>query len=322
MSSHKSTNLLLLVLVLLLCACASGSSNVVVGTPNTESNNTTAETIRLNNCGGKADAEQTAERSQTISIESEAELGVGYAVLEASVAAKYSRSDTVRKSQKLVAPPETNMEFVLLWTEEVRSGTITIEGKAGQAIYRLNTPIAVELASSRDLECGVSQPVEQTAKAPPTPTRQTIATSPPSTAIRCQDSAPYLAQAQTTGAGKYYLPVPEWDNMASNAQIRVCIYDLTTGTPVAQGVWRNGGLAFPAYSVTRVDGAVVVMSVIWPSLETFTANAPVEFLHTNRMNDTVRGVIANNLSNFSGVRIYENIRGSGGASAEFNLTMP
>ncbi|MCD6345026.1 MAG: hypothetical protein J7M17_05445, partial [Anaerolineae bacterium] len=287
----RLTNLLLLVLVLSLNACNSRDKSIVVGAPVAGTGDTVAETVHLNNCGGKADTEQIAERTQTISIEGEAELGVGYQILEASVAARYSESNTVRKSQKLVAPPGTNMEFVLLWTEEVRSGTITVEGKTGQAVYHINTPIAVELASSKDLGCGVDQPAAPATTATPEmgPTAEIESTT---TAIRCQDDRPYFEQAQETGTGRYYLPVPEWNDMPPNAQVQVCVYDTTTGEPATQGMWQNGGLTFPAHSITRVEGKVIVMSVIWPSLETLTANAPAEFLHPNRMNDTVRGVIA------------------------------
>ena len=151
--------------LLLLSGCA-GTTNISVGQPTFQPSNTVAETIHMNNCGGKADAEQTAERSQSITIEGEGNVGANVQVLEASVAAKYSKSDTVTKSLKLVAPAGTDMGFVLLWTEDVQTGVITVEGKGGQATYRINTPISIELVSSKDLGCTSAVSANSTVETP------------------------------------------------------------------------------------------------------------------------------------------------------------
>lgn len=153
-------------------------------------------------------------------------------------------------------------------------------------------------------------------------TQRPVTIEPTAVVLSCQDGAPYLAQAQAANAARYYLPVPEWDEMPPNARATVCVYDTVTGKSVAQGVWQNIGQTFPAHSITRVKGNVIVMSVIWPSLETMVASAPAEFLHPNPMNDTVRGLMADDPSQFNGVVIYENSSGVAGASAEFRLFNP
>ena len=74
------------------------------------------EVIRLNNCGGKSESEQIISRSFGTAIEINAEISVGVQqIIEGGVSAKYGEYRTVSKSQRLVAPPGTNMEFVLQW---------------------------------------------------------------------------------------------------------------------------------------------------------------------------------------------------------------
>ena len=168
-------------------------------------------------------------------------------------------------------------------------------------------------------------PVQAIATPPPTPAHIQPArtTAPTSPSLNCQNGVPYFAQAQAVNSDKYFLPVPEWNDTSPNAQVQVCIYDVSIGAPVSQGEWRNGNLNFPRHSITRVDGKVTVMSVIFPSQKTMTANAPIEFIDPNPMNDTVRGLIAGTLSQFNGVLIYENCRSCGdGASAQFRLSTP
>jgi hypothetical protein len=111
------------------------------------------ETIHINNCGGKADSEQTASRSFATSIEGGAEISAGYqSIVEGSVSAKYSQYRNVTKSQKLTAPPATNMEFILKWSEDVHSGNVTVNGATGN--YEVRIPVSVEQTSSQDLGCG------------------------------------------------------------------------------------------------------------------------------------------------------------------------
>ena len=160
MITRNLMQMLMLVLVLLLTSYNSGGSDLQVNETDTETI-ITQETIHMNNCGGKADSEQVAQRSQTISVGGEIKVSGGYAVVEASVTAKYFNTKGVTKSQRLIAPPGTNMEFVLGWTEQSWIGVVTTQGKSGQATYRVNVPIAVELISSRDLGCNGATTTEE-----------------------------------------------------------------------------------------------------------------------------------------------------------------
>jgi hypothetical protein len=121
------------------------------------SNNTVSydETIHINNCGGKADSEQTASRAFATTIEGGAEFKVGYEmIVEGGVSAKYSQYRNVSKSQRVIAPPGTNMEFILRWSEDVHAGNVTVSGVTGT--YEAHVPIAVEQVASQDLGCNVS----------------------------------------------------------------------------------------------------------------------------------------------------------------------
>jgi hypothetical protein len=133
---------------------SSDSSQPIQIEENTQETNTVEETVRMNNCGGKADATQDAERALGVSLEGEAELGVDTDVLQASVKARYEQGRMTRKSLTLVAPPGTRMEFDVIWTEKTWIGTIIKPGVSGQAKYKAHLPIAVELIGSRDMGCG------------------------------------------------------------------------------------------------------------------------------------------------------------------------
>lgn len=130
-----------------------GHNETIVVNETLVSTDTIAEPIYLNNCGSTANAEQISERSQTITIEGQVEIGIGYQILEASVGAKYSVTKGVVKSHKVIAAPGTNMEFVLLWTEKLSEGIVTVSGKSGEASYRVSVPISVEQTSAKDLGC-------------------------------------------------------------------------------------------------------------------------------------------------------------------------
>jgi len=136
------------IVFLLLSGCGSSLDVQVIEL----SNNTVSydETIHINNCGGKADSEQTASRSFATNIEGGAEFSAGYqSIVEGGISAKYSQYRNVTKSQKLIAPPGTNMEIILRWSEEVYAGNVTVNGATGN--YEARVPVAVEQVSSQDL---------------------------------------------------------------------------------------------------------------------------------------------------------------------------
>jgi hypothetical protein len=114
------------------------------------------EIVRINNCGGKGDSEQTKSRDFATTVEFGAGVSAGYqSIVQGSLSAKYSEYRNTSVSQRLVAPPGTNMEFVLRWSDDVRAGNVQVNGKSGT--YEVRIPVSVEQVSSRDLECGVTQ---------------------------------------------------------------------------------------------------------------------------------------------------------------------
>lgn len=135
---------------------SSGSNIQSVDGQITENNpkvNSMTEIVRLNNCGGKADVEQIIERTQSFSFDAGGEAGVGYKnVVWAALSERYGESDEVKKSIILVAPPNTNMEYTLTWTERIYTGVIQLQSYP-RTDYSVSSPIEVALTSSRDLGC-------------------------------------------------------------------------------------------------------------------------------------------------------------------------
>ena len=190
MIKNKSLLLVRAMLVgLLLVACNGGagpSGTSPLGEENLEVNelsvleDTVAEPIFINNCGNPASAEQVSEHSQTITVEVGAGLEVGNGVVKGSVEGKYSSTKSVKKSQKVVAAPYTNMKFILLWTERVSEGTVTASGQSDQATYRVSVPIAVEQVSAENLGCSTDILDLPTATSAAIPTLVNTASASPS----------------------------------------------------------------------------------------------------------------------------------------------
>jgi hypothetical protein len=168
-------NIFLFIILLLLSGCGN-SPNVQISEISRDTISYD-ETIHINNCGGKADSEQTASRSFATTVEGGAEISAGYqSIIEGSLSTKYSEYRNISKSQKLTAPPNTNMEFVLRWSEDTHAGNITINGEIGN--YVVKVPVAVEQISTQDLECDGTQ--SQAPSISPTNAPVEIPTSAPS----------------------------------------------------------------------------------------------------------------------------------------------
>jgi hypothetical protein len=126
------------------------------------------ETIHINNCGGKADSKQVAQRSFSTKIEGAAQLKVGYEIVESSITAKYGQLRNISKSHEISAPAGTNMEFILRWKEQTLVGSIIANGSSGT--YNVHVPISVEQISSLDLGCGYTTTPTIDTPIPPTST--------------------------------------------------------------------------------------------------------------------------------------------------------
>lgn len=177
------------------------------------------EIVRINNCGGKGDSEQTVSREFATTVEFGAGVSAGYqSIVQGNLSVKYSEYRNRSVEQRLVAPPGTNMEFVLRWYDDVRAGNVQVNGKNGT--YEVRIPVSVEQISSRDLGCGFvsSYPPEQTIPALPT----TVPT-----------------QAVTTG----YIPTCNWSrDWALQPDGSYLWVGLPPGTPDCQNVGQAGEL--------------------------------------------------------------------------------
>ena len=150
MQKSKTVRLASLIIFVLLSACGNGNNPDVTLTELSTNVISYDDIVRINNCGGKADSEQMQSRSFATTFEGGAELSAGYkSIAEGSISAKYSQYRNTTKSQRLIAPPGTNMEFVIRWSEEVRAGNVMVNGSSGN--YEIRIPISVEQMSSRDL---------------------------------------------------------------------------------------------------------------------------------------------------------------------------
>lgn len=170
-SNKKSFLAIMALFVFVGSSCASEEPDPAIELYETVSNESDVfyEKIHLNNCGGKADVKQIAERSREIRLEGTAEIGVQVQVVEGKVGARYSEGQQSRKSIELVAAAGTNMEFFIAWTNRSWTGNIIANGIKSNATYKVNVPIAVELMNTTDLGCS-SNVTEANQELEPIPT--------------------------------------------------------------------------------------------------------------------------------------------------------
>jgi hypothetical protein len=155
-SNTISLNLfLVLAFVSFLTACSSQQVSDVQVVETDNKQEITPEIVRINNCGGMADTEQTATRSFSTSIEGAitAKLEIKL-VAEGGIYAKYGEARNTSKSITLIAPPGTNMEFTLQWTEQTWIGRVTAYGEAGS--YTFRAPLSVDQIDAKNLGCDVT----------------------------------------------------------------------------------------------------------------------------------------------------------------------
>ncbi len=109
--------------------------------------------VHLNNCRGKSEAKVTVSHEFHKEVVVSGEVSGGYkSAAEGKVGAKYRKYRNTTKTLQLVAPPGTNMKFVVLWKEDKRTGEVKFEN--GRMLkYKVIIPISVELVSSQDLGC-------------------------------------------------------------------------------------------------------------------------------------------------------------------------
>jgi hypothetical protein len=248
------------ILLIFLSGCGGNNPSVVV---NELSSNIVSydEIIRINNCGGKADSEQTASRSFATTFEGGAEISAGYqGVVEGGISAKYSQYRNITKSQRLIAPPGTNMEFVLRWSEEIHAGNVIVNGSSGD--YEVRVPVSVEQISSQDLNhCdGESQivPTSAPSSAEIQPTKASINTeSRPDTLIRYDEI--YSQNDWCT----------LWNTLIDDNLVRgSCPVTVTQLPKVGDIVGANGNVIYGAQIRISSD-----IQIIYPACATFSKSS-------------------------------------------------
>lgn len=96
-------------------------------------------------------------------------VSAGYeSIVQGNLSVKYSEYRNTSKSQRLIAPPGTNMKFVLRWSDDVRASNVQVNGKSRS--YEVRIPVSVEQISSRDLGCGIALPPSSGQTTPAFPT--------------------------------------------------------------------------------------------------------------------------------------------------------
>lgn len=142
----------LLVILVNITGCQQKPSLQIEETSTTTT--TYTDTIYINNCGGKGPSEQTASVTYSSEINWSASGEFSIYAVQAQVDAYYTQYRSVTRSQRVVAPPGTNMVFVLRWTERVFRGNIVSQVARGS--YVVYVPVSVEQVESYDMGCGWS----------------------------------------------------------------------------------------------------------------------------------------------------------------------
>lgn len=165
---RKILSLVILMVALALAGCTPPGRPLVLET--SSKTTTYDDTIQMNNCGNKASSTQTKSRSFATSVSGTGTLKAGYdIVVEAGISATYGQYKNTTVTQELTAAPETNMEFVLRWSDDVRAGNVTFNGESTN--YEVIIPVSVSQISSQNLPCPT--PVAAIASATTTATAST-----------------------------------------------------------------------------------------------------------------------------------------------------
>jgi hypothetical protein len=239
---RRTCSILLVVCVVFISGCATDSppnSGPQLNETQTETNVIDREVIRINNCGGSRDAEQVAQRAIVIDIEGELAVAADIKMVEAQVRTKYSWLRVNDRSMKVSAAPGTNMEVILVWTEQRWLGTITIPS-GPQGTYLVRAPLSVAQEAALNLGCSPAavpsqaippqsdqQATPQSPAAPPSPTL-----APPPVVIPTATQSP---QVLATAAPPRPSPVPltpvvygvigQGEGMTTEAPPGVCTLD-------------------------------------------------------------------------------------------------
>ncbi len=159
--SSRSLTTIVLIIIFLITSCSTAPDILIseIGAETVSYD----ETVHMNNCGGKADTEQILTRSFSTSLEGgiSPTFGVNFPVkgvpvdVQLALNAHYGQYRDTEKSIKVIAPPGSNMEFSLRWSDEKHAGNVKVNNQ--ESNYSVRVPISVDLASSQDIGCSTAQ---------------------------------------------------------------------------------------------------------------------------------------------------------------------
>lgn len=152
------------------------------------------ETIHLNNCNNQAESTQNITHSFSTKIVGSGSINPGsdMVLVESTISAAYEQYSSISKTQIISAAPNTNMVFTLSWSEDVRSGNVTVNGQTIN--YKVHIPISVDQKSSQNLGCetgDISAPTINETQVTSTQ-NSVIATQPVSTDINSASAGKLL----------------------------------------------------------------------------------------------------------------------------------
>ena len=135
------------------------------------------QTLAINNCDGKSDLSRIEEYAQsvdvTISTEIAATIGASAEIIsaevQAAVGAGTTQSGSRSMSIQLTAPPQTHMQFQLIWTGNEQIGVVqNLRGSHIPIAFQGFIPTDVRIKSQNDIGCPGTDTVHDVVGSEPT----------------------------------------------------------------------------------------------------------------------------------------------------------
>ena len=161
------------------------------------------QTLVINNCDGKSDLSRTEERTQsvdvTISAEIAATIGVSAEIISAEVQTVVSAATTQGGSRSmaiaLTAPPQTHMQFQLIWIGNEQIGVVqNLRGSHVPIAFQGFMPTDVRIESQKDRGCLTDLiPTSDPTQIPEPHPTSTIQPDSPSVVAPTNESSPSVS---------------------------------------------------------------------------------------------------------------------------------
>jgi hypothetical protein len=113
------------------------------------------ESVFINNCGNNVSSEQLIKRTFDMKIEYRDVFSIAHQVYaDEGVLEKYNQYQDLVTSIQLRASPNTNMQFIIRWSNEIHAGNVIIGDSTAK--YEVRVPVAVDIVSSQNSGCGTT----------------------------------------------------------------------------------------------------------------------------------------------------------------------